>query len=78
MEFSSNDAISNMKKMIEYQLKEKISEQIISEEMALLETQIRQRVKDLLKPFTIDQLNVFRDVLRISDNYNVTIHWPED
>ena len=77
MEFSSNDAISNMKKMIEYQLKEKIAEQIISEEMALLETQIRQRVKDLLKPFTIDQLNVFRDVLRISDNYDVTIHWPE-
>ena len=64
--------------MIEYQIKEKIVETIVSEEMALLETQIRQRVKELLKPFTVDQLSVVRDVMRMSDDYNVTVRWPED
>ena len=75
---NSNEAISNLKLMIEYQIKEKIVETIVSEEMALLETQIRQRVKELLKPFTVDQLSVVRDVMRMSDDYNVTVRWPED
>lgn len=74
----SNEAISNLKQIIEYQIKEKIVETIVSEEMALLEAQIRQRVKELLKPFTIDQLGAVRDVMRMSDDFNVTVRWPED
>ena len=77
---TSNDfnMIEVLRQRLEIEVKKKITEELVSQELARYEKRLRTTIKDTVDKVTFDGIESMRDMLQARDELHVYLHWKEE